>query len=191
MKTKEIRRPPGAGREEQAAASKREFEERLLSCRDTIYRIAFRVVGSEPDALDVLQNVSLSLWKRWADLEKQDRDVFRYCAYTAAKNAALDVLRKEKRGAALVEEDADPDAVPSERTDLSDEIVRRATLQTIRQAIAALPGSYRTVLTRFYASGEKVAEIAADLGVPLKTVHTRLRRGKELLAKKLKEEKWL
>ena len=191
MKTQETRSPPGAGRREQAAASKREFEQRLLSCRDTMYRIAFRVLGSEPDALDVLQNVSLSLWKRWTDLEKQDRDVFRYYAYTAAKNAALDFVRKEKRETALVEEDADLDAIPSERTDLSDEIVRRAALQTIRQAIDSLPESYRTVLTRFYASGEKAAEIAADLGVPLKTVHTRLRRGKELLAKKLKEEKWL
>lgn len=183
-------RPPGAGREA-GAASKREFEERLLSCRDTMYRIAFRVVGSRQDAFDALQNASLSLWKRWTELEKQDRDVFRYYAYTAAKNAALDFLRKAKRETAVREEDADPDEVPSERTDLSDEIVRRAELQTIRQAIDFLPERYRTVLTRFYASGEKIAEIAADLGVPPKTVHTRLRRGKELLAKKLKEGKWL
>ena len=54
-------------------------------------------------------------------------------------------------------------------------------------AVMELPAKYRTVIHLHYYEDYATQEIAEILGIPAATVRTRLRRGRELLKKKLME----
>ena len=58
----------------------------------------------------------------------------------------------------------------------------------VRSAIGKLRRKYREVIVLYYYEGMKTKEIAAVLNIPVNTVSTRLKRGKELLKKYLREE---
>ena len=54
-------------------------------------------------------------------------------------------------------------------------------------AVLVLPAKYRAVIHLHYYEDYATQEIAEILGIPAATVRTRLRRGRELLKKKLME----
>lgn len=53
----------------------------------------------------------------------------------------------------------------------------------LSQALQALPADYRLALQRRYYAQQSIAQMAAELGVPVATVKTRLHRGLKLLRK--------
>ena len=59
---------------------------------------------------------------------------------------------------------------------------------TVMQAIGALEERYSFTLFYRYAKNMTVADIAQTMGVPEKTVYTRIERGKRLLLKLLAKE---
>ncbi len=56
------------------------------------------------------------------------------------------------------------------------------------QAVLALPGKYREVVTLHYFEGMDAGEISKLLRVPVNTVYSRLRRARLMLARRLGEE---
>ena len=88
-----------------------------------------------------------------------------------ARNAALDELRRRKRRAAL---EADPEDMgapsPDEHADFS---LRR---ETVRAALATLPGGERDLVALKFAGGLSNAEIARVLGTSESNAGTRLHR---------------
>ncbi len=67
-------------------------------------------------------------------------------------------------------------------------LVRRETVERVRAAIAALPEAQRAVVIARVYRGKKFAEIAAELGVPLGTVLTRMRAAVRRLRAALRDE---
>lgn len=57
----------------------------------------------------------------------------------------------------------------------------------VAEAIASLPPHHRRVVEMFYLQGAGVDDIARELGVARKTVHTRLFRAREALRRKLQD----
>ena len=60
--------------------------------------------------------------------------------------------------------------------------------QEVRQAVLQLPAKYREMILLYYFQGMKIHEIASALNMKESTVSTRLKRAREILGKKLKEE---
>lgn len=54
-----------------------------------------------------------------------------------------------------------------------------ATDLLVREAVTALPDSYQDVIVLRYFEGRTQGEVASLLGIPVETVHTRLRRAKD------------
>lgn len=61
-------------------------------------------------------------------------------------------------------------------------LATREVRDQVRQALGQLEEHYRLVLTLYYFDDVKYTEIAEILGVPLNTVKSHIRRGKERLA---------
>lgn len=160
-----------------------------------VLRYLTRLAG-ESEAEDLAQTVMLRV--------SEGLDKFRGEAslstwiYRIATNAALDRLRRSGREQAEAQNtlrtvetqpeiDSDPESFPLETQSPSVEAtaIREEMNTCIREFIARLPESYKTVMTLSELEGFTNAEIAEILEVSLDTVKIRLHRARERLRKEL------
>jgi RNA polymerase sigma-70 factor (ECF subfamily) len=153
--------------------------------RAYVRSIAMKYVHNEHDADDVTQDAML-LAHRYRDAFRGDA---RYSTwlYRVTATAALMFLRKQRRlareisasSAAGTDEDGaswlERVAAPG---DLSAEVIARADLGVVSEAVARLGAKYPAVFWRRYGEGRTETEIARELGVSVAAVKTRAFRAR-------------
>lgn len=141
---------------------------RLIEGRtDSLFRVAWAILGSEADAADAMQETALRAWQHRGSLRDQ--------AYfgTWVTRICINVCRRmrRKRRYHLPLEDATLSAPPPDLT--------------LSLALAALPEQLRLPLMLQYAEGMSYQEIAQTLRLPESTVRGRIARAKQALKKEL------
>lgn len=131
---------------------------------------AERVLGDRPSAEDVAQDVMLELWRRRETLPE---DVsLRGYLYQSVRNRALNRIRH-----ARTVRDAEPYVRPPTAAPPADAGAVTGELEAaMRQAVADLPGDVRETFLMSRVDGLTYAEIAAALGLSVKTVEARMGR---------------
>jgi RNA polymerase sigma-70 factor (ECF subfamily) len=155
-----------AGREEA-------FPELVELFRERLYRLAYRLTGSAEDALDVVQDAFVKVYK---DMDAwNERSAFYSWLYRVTTNLAIDRLRRRKKDRALAS------GIAAERRGERDEIAElveaRETefaLGRLAAAVAELPEGQRTVVTLRHYEGLSLKEIAEIRGCALGTVKSTL-----------------
>lgn len=149
-----------------------------------IFRVAYRITGSQSDAEDVLQTIFVRLTPGWAgrDLSPNPRAFL----YRAAINASLDIVRLRKRANSVSLDvlDFDLDAhssAPSPADDLADLELR----ELIRDAVAKLDGRAATAFVLRYYEGYDNRRIAEVLGTSAMVVAVTLHRARTQLRKEI------
>jgi RNA polymerase sigma-70 factor (ECF subfamily) len=144
-----------------------------------LYRYAFRLTGSAPDAEDLTQQTFLVAQQKLGQL--RDAENARAWLFTVLRNGYLKSFRKAvPQTAASI--DLDVEALAAEETD---EPFDRELLQ---RALDQLPDDFRLVVVMFYFEERSYREIAAELEVPIGTVMSRLARAKAGLRRLLHAE---
>lgn len=122
-------------------------------------------------AEDLAQDVMMTVWKR-AGLYKREQGSVSTWIFTIARNRHIDVIRREKR----------PEIDPNDPTlsdgpiPASDEIVSQTEVSAkLRAALQGLPADQVDVLKMNFFEDKPHSEIAAELGLPLGTVKSRVR----------------
>ncbi|MEL6965173.1 MAG: sigma-70 family RNA polymerase sigma factor [Pseudomonadota bacterium] len=122
-------------------------------------------------AEDLAQDVMLTVWKR-AGLYKREHGSVSTWIFTIARNRHIDVIRRERR----------PDIDPEDLTLTAIEapagetvVAQEETASKLRAAIDALPPDQIEVLKKNFFEDKPHSEIAAELGLPLGTVKSRVR----------------
>jgi RNA polymerase sigma-70 factor (ECF subfamily) len=147
------------------------FEALYRRHRDWVVSLAFRFCGNREDALDVLQETFLYVFRKLPRLELTSR--FTTFLYPAVKHLALGRKRALRRLAPLPEEE------PAGTAHLAPDV---------RELIAGATPLQQEVLLLRFADGLDLAEIAEALRVPLGTVKSRLHNAIEALRKKVRGE---
>lgn len=149
-----------------------------------IFRVAYRITGSQSDAEDVLQSIFVRLTPGWSgrDLSPNPRAYL----YRAAINASLDIVRLRKRANSVSLDVIDFDqsskfSVPSPADDLADMELR----ELIRHAVAKLEGRAATAFALRYYEGYDNAHIAEILGTSQMVVAVTLHRARTRLRKEI------
>ena len=141
---------------------------------DKFYGLAWRLLGNDAEADDVVQDAFLKLWAQ-PDLFRPDAGAkFTTWFYRVVSNMALDKLRGRKRwtGADVLEAMAD-------NRPLSDKDYEDKEMQKhIAQSIGELPERQKLALTLCFYEGLSVAEASAVIGVGEKAVESLLMRAK-------------
>jgi len=74
--------------------TKEEFQKEVIPIGDKLYRMAYRLLGNQESAKDVLQELFLKLWEKRGELRNLSSiDAF---ACTVLKNKCLDKIRLKK-----------------------------------------------------------------------------------------------
>ena len=161
------------------AGETRLFAELVQRYQDPVFAMALRFVGSPGDAEDVAQEAFLRAYR---GLERFKGDAkFSTWLYRITWNLCADWKRKHggprKQAAALDEAGDFADA----RVDLEADLLDGEERERVRRALEGLNERYRSVVTLLYYEKMSYDQIAAVLGVPLKTVETRLYRARKML----------
>ncbi len=136
-----------------------------------------RLVGDRMEAEDIAQKSFIKAHQNIAAFDPE-KGRFSTWLYKIATNEALDYLRRAKR---LTITDNVEDIEPILPDLLPEELFRE-----VREAVLALmPPEQRRVVVAYYWEGKSGQAIAAEMGVPLNTVKSWLRRAKMQLRKAL------
>ncbi len=149
----------------------------------TIYSLILKIVRSEEDAAEILQDVFLQVWDK-AGLFDSDRGSFAAWLTTLSHNKAINLLRsrRHKQSSMEVRKDLEELALivteeTTERRTALDDETERDERQQMQRILDQIPEAQRTTIVMAYYSGYSQSEIAEALGVPLGTVKTRMRQG--------------
>jgi len=149
-----------------------------------------RYVGRKDVAEEVVSETFFNLWRNRASLEIHS-SVKGYL-FHAVLNNSLNHLRKLKKEERLEDyfRDASEENIGfmmSAEEISSDSLVLKDLTTTIDQAVERLPPQQQTVFRLKRYEGKKLAEIAAVMGISVKTVEMHLAKAMFTLRKSLKE----
>lgn len=153
-----------------------QFVERLTASQLRLRAYAISLVRVPSDADDVLQNASLTLWKKRGDFDA-DRDFFPWaCGFLLVE---VHRLRRKSATEKLMFDANLIDTLASEYVQQIDELDQR--LQVLQQCIGKLSEKDRLLLKERYRSGFRPKEIAKKRGCPVTTLYSALGRIRGLL----------
>ena len=152
--------------------------ERFARCAedyiDMIFRVAYSYTKNSADAEDVCQDTLLQLYR--TDTEFHSEEHIKRWLIRVAVNQCRMLFRSPWRRVESIETYAE--TLGFEREDHSE----------LFAAVMALDRKYRLPLYLYYYEGYSTAEVGKLLGLPEKTVSTRLHRARAKLKTALKEE---
>ena len=167
------------------------FDALILRHQDRVYNMAYRMLGNREDALDLSQEVFLTVFRSLGRFEAKAR--FSTWLYRVTVNRCRDELRR--RGSVkhtrphsldVVRDGESPREIASNVPPPPEEAVGREMRQRVEEAIADLPGDAREVLVLRDREDLSYEEIAEILEIPLGTVRSRLNRARTLLKDELR-----
>lgn len=147
-----------------------------------MFRVAYRITGSESDAEDVLQTVFTRLTPGWStrDLSPNPRAFL----YRAAINASLDIVRLRRRTNAVSLDLVDFEK-SAETESPADNLADAELRDLLRQAVAKLEGRAATAFVLRYYEGYDNRRIAETLGTSAMVVGVTLHRARTQLRKEI------
>jgi RNA polymerase sigma-70 factor (ECF subfamily) len=143
----------------------------------SVYSLAVRILRSQPDAEDLVQEVFVQAW-RLAGRYDTSRGTVAGWLLMQAKSRAIDRLRgRRSRPEGVVVDPSVVDAAADASEGADAQLVRAQEAERVRRALDDLPLLQRTAVELAYYEGLTHTEIAERLEQPLGTVKTRIRQG--------------
>ena len=166
------------------------FNQLVLRWERPIYALAYRVIGREEEARDVVQETFLRAFRGLANFRGQAK--FSSWIYRIALNLCRDWIRRERRApVSQAPEGVDLADLAAERgpaESIEDLVARHDMSRTVARVMEQLPEEQRTAIILKEYHGMTFQEIADLQGVPLSTVKTRLYQGLSVLRRHLSEQ---
>lgn len=159
-----------------AAGERSALDELFQRYRQAAYRVAFRLLGNEADALDAVQE---GFVKALTHLHSfQGRSSFKTWLLRVVSNAALDLGRQRGRREAVSLDATGENDTPSSRLVTADETgkgLERADLrQLLERALHTLSEAQRQTFVLYADAELSYREVAEVMGTSIGTVMSRL-----------------
>jgi RNA polymerase sigma-70 factor (ECF subfamily) len=149
------------------------FESVVREYAKAVFNIAFRIVNDYEDAMDIAQTTFLKVYEN-IDSYDPSHAIFSWL-YRIAANESINLIKRKKRTVPL-------DNDLGLRVDGPEsEYAQNETSRRLQQALMTLSIEYRTVLILRHFQDLSYREIADILGVPEKTVRSRIFTGRQHL----------
>jgi RNA polymerase sigma-70 factor (ECF subfamily) len=151
--------------------------------RPDVYRFALHMTGAPSAADDVAQDVFMTV-------------ILEAARYTPGRSGVvawlLGIARNHARrrlAARRFESMPDASAEPALIADPADDLARGQQAEALRRALASLPVAYREAIVLCDLQELTYQDAAAAAGCAIGTVRSRLHRGRQILAKKMRGER--
>ena len=154
-----------------------------------IYTIAYHYAGNREDALDLTQEVFVSIFKS-LDNFKVEFSLLPWIKKITV-NKSLNFLRDKKEAVSLSQTNENGSSIQDliccpESTE--NQLFYLDTKQSLEKAIRDLPPKERMVILLRHMKGMKYEEIAKTMDIPLGSVKTFLHRGRKNIKDSMKQD---
>ena len=156
------------------------FHKDFLPLKDKLYRFAYRIMGNQMDAEDVVQEAFVRIWKKKEDWPKWDN--YEAISMTVVKNLCYDKKRsKHNRVNSLPDhfDQVDTAPTPDEKASSSD------LFGKIQELMKDLSESQQQIIQLRDIEGLQYKEIAQILDLSMSQVKVNLHRARLILKEKL------
>lgn len=130
-----------------------------------------RLGAGDALAEDLIQDVMIAVWNRAAQFDAGKASVATWI-YSIARNRRIDIVRRDRR---LEFDGEDPVLATDEADDGFHKLAGLQDTRRVRNALEGLPRDQAKVLHLSFYEDKAHSEIAAELGLPLGTVKSRIR----------------
>lgn len=154
-----------------------EFTQKVMPLGGALYRIAFYMLESEPEAEDAVQELMLKLWER-RDVLDTVSNLSAYCS-ALMRNSCIDTIRRATKTKTESLESIDIEGRESADTSILD----REKLNSTIQAMHSLSPKQREVLSLSSLEGLSHKEIAARMGISYPMVRVLLSQARARIKK--------
>lgn len=138
-----------------------------------VFNAALRMLRNPEDARDVTQTVFLKVFEHLDDYDPSHR--FYSWLYRIALNESINALNRRVRSEPIAGDEAD------ERRGAEDEIASEQAGREVQRALMCLKAEYRAVIVLKHFLDLSYEDIGQVLGLPDKTVKSRLFTARQLL----------
>jgi len=157
------------------------FQTRVIPAKNKLFRFAFRLLDSEEEAKDVVQEVFIKVWSGREQMgEVQNWEAW---CMRITKNLSLDRIRSRQRRATDSMEDGFD--VKNETLSPLETTEQGESMQRINQLIARLPEKQRQVIHLRDVEGYSYQEICEILELDMSQVKVSLFRARNSVKEKL------
>lgn len=162
------------------------WEEIVSRFRRRVFHIAYKFTGRHAEAEDLTQEIFLKLFR---SLDKFNREAdFSTWLGSVARHYCIDHYRASKREREVLVEDLVAfDHAPASSGNPQRNLEDRDVRSLVRRGLDQLPQKLREAVVLRDLQGHSYQEIAARLDLPEGTVKSRINRGREELARRLRK----
>ena len=151
------------------------FQNKLLSVQRNLLNFAYTLTSNRDDAYDLLQDTTLKA------LDSEDKYVenvnFKGWIFTIMRNLFINKYRKESRSVVVVDQSDDLYQLNFSQDSGFETPEGAINAKEIEAVIASFSDEYRQPFT-LYISGNRYAEIAQRMKLPLGTVKSRIHQAR-------------
>lgn len=162
------------------AGDQKAFAELVARYERPLYALTLRMSGNRDDAADLLQGVFVKVWTGLGGFD--DRRRFFSWIYRIAIHACLNHLRSARRFERMETETESRQRGPEDETERSDREMR------LQRALQGLSDGDREILLLRHFLDLSYEEIAEVIGVPVRTVKSRLFTARQRLKAELERQ---
>lgn len=158
----------------------KDFTIQILPYQHKLFRLAVRIVGNEPEAEDIVQEVFIKLWNK-RDEWHTYRSVEAWCVQLT-KNLSIDKLRSKHRkteGLEPLMHLSTKEVDPHRQAELSDSV------HLVERLMQSLPEKQRIVLQLRDVEEMTYKEVAEALEITVNQVKVNLHRARQSIKKQL------
>ncbi|GKS14692.1 RNA polymerase sigma factor [Paenibacillus chitinolyticus] len=149
-----------------------------------VYTLIYRMVNHRETAEDLSQEVFLKLYRSLSHFRGESK--FTTWLYRMTVNLVTDYRRAQRRRPVVPLLDKLKTWLADRRTEPEQQAIRHEESDSLHRMIAGMPEKYKLVMYLYHFKQLSYQEISDVTDLPLKTIETRLYRGKAML-----KEKWL
>lgn len=165
------------------------FNEIYSEYHDTISKFVKHKVRNLMDAEEIIQDVFIKIS---TSIENYNEEIssLKTWIFNITKNTIIDYHRKSNHTMVSIDEFTDPMNDDSDRQPIELEskdadplaaMINQEALDKIRLHLRLLPDRYCHIASLFYISEFSLNEIAEEVGEPLSTIKTKLKRTRDML----------
>lgn len=144
-----------------------------------LYRFVVRGLGDRGAAEDVVQETFLRAWRAKHRFDPQIASL-RVWLFAIARNAMIDHSRGA-RSRPWQQDLIDPQSTTAAEVAESDQIERLVNSWAVQEALGRLTPEHRVALMETYVRDRPYADVAAELGIPIGTLRSRVFYGLKAL----------
>lgn len=165
------------------------FERLIATYQGKVYTFAFAFTGQPDLAQDLAQDALVKVYRSLGSFRFQS--AFTTWLYSIVKNTYLDAVKSRAGRERALEEPLSEREIAGLRElgTAEERLLQKESRRALFAALRQVPLAFRTVVMMADVQGLSYEEIAAALSLPIGTVKSRLKRGRDALKDILYREK--